>query len=108
VIKRDPQEIAGPLFAREDGAVEMQENGANRQDSIESIVENLLEITSRYSCANDTSLAREPMEIYASAQEGARLMRVFIRIKQPDARAAIIKLATQMAEVRASTKPVES
>jgi hypothetical protein len=48
------------------------------------------------------------MEIYASAEEGASLIREFIRIKQRDARAAIIKLATQMAEVGAHTKPVQS
>lgn len=76
--------------------------------SIESIVDDLSKINSQYSRANDTSLAPEPTEIYASAEEGARLMRVFTRIKQPDARAAIIKLATQMAEVSAPTKPVQS
>ena len=86
----------------------MQKKQANPKDSIENIVESLLEITSQYSRANVRSLAREPMEIYASAEEGASLMRVFIRIKQRDARAAIIKLATQMAEVGAHTKPVQS
>jgi hypothetical protein len=86
----------------------MQEKQANPKDSIENIVESLLEITSQYGRANVRSLAREPMEIYASAEEGASLMRVFIRIKQRDARAAIIKLATQMAEVGAHTKPVQS
>ena len=53
------------------GTVEMQEKQANPKDFIENIVESLLEITSQYSRANDTSLAREPMEIYASAEEGA-------------------------------------
>jgi hypothetical protein len=90
------------------GTIEVQEKQANPKDSTENIVESFLEITSQYSRDNDTSLAREPMEIYASAEEGASLMRVFIRIKQRDARAAIIKLATQMAEVGAHTKPVQS
>jgi hypothetical protein len=86
----------------------MEEKEDNLKDSIENIVESLLEITSQYSLANGTSFACEPTGIYASAEEGASLVRVFIRIKQPDARAAIIKLATQMAEVRAPTKPVRS
>ena len=90
------------------GTIEVQEKQANPKDSTENIVESLLEITSQYSRDNDTSLAREPMEIYASAEEGASLIRVFIRIKQRDARAAIIKLATQMAEVGTHTKPVQS
>jgi hypothetical protein len=86
----------------------MQEKEVSPKGSIESIVDNLSKISSQYSRANDASVAPEAMEIYASAEEGARLMRVFIRIKQPDARAAIIKLATQMAEVRATTKPIQS
>jgi hypothetical protein len=49
-----------------------------------------------------------PSEIYASAEEGARLMREFVRIKKPDARAAIIRLARRMAEVKVPTKPVQS
>jgi hypothetical protein len=85
----------------------MRENGPQCQDSIESIVEKSLEIASQYSRTNYTSLA-EPIEIYASAEEGARLMRVFVRIKEPDARAAIIKLVTEMAGVRALTKPNKS
>jgi hypothetical protein len=53
----------------------MQEREANPKDSIENIVESLLEITSQYSRANDTSLARERMEIYASAEEEAAVPR---------------------------------
>jgi hypothetical protein len=74
----------------------------------EDVSESLLEIISQNRRANDTSFAREPTEICASADEGARLIRAFIRIKQAGARAAIIKLVTQMAAVRASTKPVQS
>ena len=40
------------------------------------------------------------MEIDASPEEGARLIRAFIRIKQPELRATIIKLTTEMAEVK--------
>jgi hypothetical protein len=88
----------------------MEEKEANPKDSIEYILDSLLEILSRDKRANvgDTSLAREPMEIYASAEEGAQLIRVFICIKQPELRAAIIKLAAQMADVSVSTKLVQS
>ena len=55
-----------------------------------------------------TRLTCEPMEIYASAEEGARLIRAFIRIKQPELRAAIIKLATQIADYRALTMQVQN
>jgi len=48
------------------------------------------------------------MEIHASTEEGARLIRAFIGIKQPGLRAAIIKLATEIADVKASTQPVQS
>jgi hypothetical protein len=37
------------------------------------------------------------MEIYASPEEGVRLIRAFVGIKQPELRAAIIKIATQLA-----------
>jgi hypothetical protein len=79
----------------------MEQKEANHKDSIEYILESILEILSRDKRAIvcDTSVAREPKEIYASAEEGARLIRAFIRIKQPELRAAIIKLATQMADV---------
>jgi hypothetical protein len=79
----------------------MEEKEAYPKDYIKYILAGLLEILSRDKRANvgETSLACEPMEVYASAEEGARLIRVFVRIKQPELRAAIIKLATQMADV---------
>jgi hypothetical protein len=88
----------------------MEEKEGYPKDSIEYILASILEIISRDKRANvgETSLAHEPMEIYASAEEGVRLMRVFVRIKQPELRAAIIKLTTQIADVRASSKPAQS
>jgi hypothetical protein len=79
----------------------MEEKEAHPKDTIEYILASILEIISQDKRANvcETSLAREPKEIYASAEEGARLIRVFIHVKQPELRAAIIKLATQMADV---------
>jgi hypothetical protein len=88
----------------------MEEKEAYPKDSIEYSLTSILEIISQDKRANvgETSLAREPMEIYASAEEGASLIRVFVRIKQPELRAAIIKLVTQIADVRASSKPAQS
>jgi hypothetical protein len=43
-----------------------------------------------------------------SPEEGVRLICAFIRIKQPELRAAIVKLATQMADVKALTTPVQN
>jgi hypothetical protein len=76
----------------------MQAKAAHPKDSIEYILQSILVNISQDKRANvrDTSVAREPTEIYASAEEGARLIRAFIRIKQPELRAAIIELATQI------------
>jgi hypothetical protein len=80
----------------------MEEKEANSKESMEYILQSLLEILSQDKRANadDTRFTRESVEIYASPEEGARLIRVFIRIKQPELRAAIIQLATQMVDVR--------
>ena len=88
----------------------MEKEEANPKDSIEYILESILEILSQDKRANvsDTVYAREPTDIYASPEEGACLIRAVIRIKQPELRAAIINLATQMADAGASTKPVQS
>lgn len=88
----------------------MEEKKPSAKEPIEYILETTLELISQDRRANvsDTNVAREPMEIYASAEEGARLIRAFIGIKQPELRAAIIKLATEMADVKASTQPVQS
>jgi hypothetical protein len=47
---------------------------------------------------NNTNFIDSPIEIPASPEEGVRLIRAFIRIKQPELRAAIIKLATLTAD----------
>jgi hypothetical protein len=48
------------------------------------------------------------IKIFASPEEGAHLIRAFVRIKQPELRAAIIKIATQFADDGALTKPVQN
>jgi hypothetical protein len=42
------------------------------------------------------------MEIEATPEEGRRLIRAFIRIKHPELRGAIVKLTTQLANVKIS------
>jgi hypothetical protein len=49
---------------------------------------------------SDTNFVDAPINIYASPEEGERLIRAFIRIQQPAMRAAIIRLATQMALIK--------
>ena len=79
----------------------MEEKEPKPKSSIQYILERLSEILLQDENADaDTSFLRTPMEIDASPEEGARLIRAFIRIKQPELRAAIIKLTTEMAEVK--------
>ena len=76
----------------------MEEKETEAKDYIEYILESISAILSqdKHADVDDASLVHAPTEIYASPEEGARLIRAFIRIKQPALRAAIIKLATQM------------
>ena len=80
----------------------MEEKEPKPKDSIQYILERLSESLPQDVNADgdDTSLASATMEIDASPEEGALLIRAFIRIKQPELRAAIIKLTTQMAKVK--------
>jgi hypothetical protein len=65
----------------------MEEKEPATKDSIEYLLEAILR--------NNTRFAHAPVEISASPEEGVRLIRAFIRIKQPELRAAIVKLTTQ-------------
>jgi hypothetical protein len=56
----------------------------------------------------DTNFDRTPPEIYASPEEGILLISAFVRIKQPELRAAIIKLTTQVADGTALTGNVQN
>jgi hypothetical protein len=49
---------------------------------------------------SDDTFIDAPINIYASPEEGERLIRAFIRIQQPTMRAAIIRLARQMALIK--------
>jgi hypothetical protein len=93
---------AAALGRSSQAPVEMKEKETKAKDSIEYILEGLLEIISQdkrvdHADGDDTSFVRAPKEIYASPEEGAHLIRAFVGIKQPELRAAIIKIATQLA-----------
>jgi hypothetical protein len=86
--------------------LEMKEKEITRKDSIEYLLDSLL-LCKNGDCGN-TRLAHEQIEPSASPEEGVLLIRAFIRIKQPELRAASIKLATQIADARALTMPIQN
>jgi hypothetical protein len=91
-----------PSAAAHKAPVEMEEKEPKPRDSIQYLLERLFEMLPKdeHSGVADASFVRPPIEIYASPEEGARLVRAFIRIKPPELRAAIIKLATQIADAK--------
>jgi hypothetical protein len=86
------------------GTWKMEKKEPTMKDSTASLLESLLR--SERGDRRNTSFVHESIEISASPEEGVRLIRAFVRIKQPELRAAIIKLATQIAEGRALTRSV--
>jgi hypothetical protein len=72
----------------------MEEKETAVKDTMESILEILLR--SKHDDRSSTTSVHKSTDIYAPPEEGVRLIRAFIRIKQPELRAAIIKLVTQM------------
>ena len=70
----------------------MKEKETKTEDSTEYILDNISR--SSHADIGDTSFDCAPTEIYASPEEGVRLISAFIRIKQPELRAAITKLTT--------------
>jgi hypothetical protein len=84
----------------------MEEKETTMKDSIEYLLEGLLR--SKHGDRGNISVVHAPIENSASPEEGVRLIRAFLRIKQPDLRAAIIKLVTQMADVGALTMPARN
>jgi hypothetical protein len=79
--------------------MEMQEKETKMKDFIEYLSESLL----RNKHGDDPT----PVAISASPEEGVVLIRAFLRIKQPELRAAIIDLATRMADLRSSIAPAQ-
>jgi hypothetical protein len=74
----------------------MKGKGIKTGDSIDYILASLLK--SQSGSDGDKISVRKSIEIYASPEEGVRLIRAFIKIKQPAFRAALIDLATRMAD----------
>jgi hypothetical protein len=83
----------------------MEEKESTKKDSIEYLLETTLR--SKHGDGN-TSFVHAPIEFSPSPEEGIHLIRAFTRIKQPELRTAIIKLATRMADIRALTMPVQN
>jgi S-ribosylhomocysteine lyase LuxS involved in autoinducer biosynthesis len=79
-------------------------------EEIESImkhsIEHLLESILRSKSGSNSSIIDAATECPASAEEGVRLIHAFICVTQPELRAAIIEVVTQLADVRALTMPV--
>jgi hypothetical protein len=73
----------------------MEEKEPKPNASIKRILQRISDILGRDEHAEDA-----PIEVYAPPEEGARLTRAFMRIKQPELRATLIKFTTQLAEVR--------
>ena len=82
----------------------MEEQESTTKDSIDYLLESIL----RSKHGVNISFIDAPIEISASPEEGVCLIRAFIRINQPELRAAIINLVTQIADVRALTIPVQN
>jgi hypothetical protein len=80
--------------------MEMEEKETTMKDFIEYLLEGLLR--------NKTCDVPTPVEISASPEEGVLLIRAFLRIKQPELRAAIIDLATRMADLGSSIAPAHN
>jgi hypothetical protein len=78
----------------------MKEKETKTEDSTDYILDTLLR--SKHVGIGDTSFNRALTDIYASPEEGVHLISAFIRIKQPELRAAIIKLTTQVANIDSS------
>ena len=83
----------------------MEEKETKMKDFIEYLLEGLL----RNKHGDDGHVAfHTPVEISASPEEGVVLIRAFLRIKQPELRAAIIDFATRMADLGSSIAPAQN
>jgi hypothetical protein len=75
----------------------MEEKEIPTEASIESFLASLL--LNKHVDGGNASVVHAPIEISASPEEGARLVRAFLRIKRPELRVAIINLLTRLADV---------
>jgi len=86
--------------------MEMEEKETTMKDSIECFVEGLLRNKQRDE--GHVDFVPAPVESSASPEEGVLLIRAFLRIRQPELRAAIINLATQLADLGSSISPAQN
>jgi hypothetical protein len=77
--------------------IEKEEKETTMKGSIEYLLEGLLR--NKHGDDGHFGFVPAPIEISASREEGVVLIRAFLRIKQPELRAAIINLATRMADL---------
>jgi hypothetical protein len=75
--------------------MEMEEKETTMKESIEYLLEGLL----RDKDGDDGPIVPTSVEISASPEEGILLIRAFLRIRQPELRAAVINLATRLADL---------
>jgi hypothetical protein len=70
------------------------------KETVEDTIEAILEIVlhNKLDHHTDARVIHEIDQVYASPEEGVHLIHAFIRIKQPELRASIIKLTTQLAD----------
>ena len=83
----------------------MEEKETAIKDPIEDLLEGILQ--NKHGEGGHVGFVPAPSEISASPEEGVILIRAFLRIKQPELRAAIIDLATRMADLGSSIAPAQ-
>jgi hypothetical protein len=88
------------------GEMEMEEKETTTKDSIEHLLDGLLR--NKHGDDGHIGFVPAPIEISASPEEGVLLIRAFLRIKQPELRAAIIDVATRLADLGSSIAPAQN
>ena len=83
----------------------MEEKETKMKDFIEDLLEGLLR--NKHGDEGHVGFVPTPVEVSASPEEGVLLIRAFLRIKQPELRAAIIDLATRLADLGSSIAPAQ-
>ena len=84
---------------------EMEMEEKETKDPIEYLLEGLLR--NKHGDDGHIGFVPAPVEISASPEEGILLIGAFLRIKQPELRAAIIDLATRLADLGSSKAPAQ-
>jgi hypothetical protein len=87
--------------------VEMEEKETTMKDYIECLLEGLLR-NKQGDEVGHVDFVHPPVVSSASPEEGVLLIRAFLRIRQPELRAAIIDLATRLADLGSSIAPAQN